>query len=189
MPEPLSVKNILLTGRPRAGKSTLILRIVEKLKRAGVAKIGGFYTLEASEGGKRIGFDINTLDGRKGRLARVGIESRLRLGKYGIDMEQFEEIALSALSRAIEQDDIIVIDEIGFMELKSRRFQELVEKALDSQKPVIATIMKNSFDFPDRIKAREDVRLITVRADNREKLVNEVVEIISLVTVSFQALR
>lgn len=101
-----------------------------------------------------------------------------RLGKYGIDMEQFEEIALSALSRAIEDDDIIVIDEIGFMELKSRKFQELVENALDSPKPVIASIMKNSFEFPDRIKAREDVRLITVRADNRDKLVDEVGEMI-----------
>ena len=178
MPEPLPRKNILLTGRPRVGKSTLILRIVEKLKRAGAANIGGFYTLEASEAGKRIGFDINTLDGKKGRLARAGIESRFRLGRYGIDMEQFEEIALSALSRAIEHDDIIVIDEIGFMELKSRRFQELVEKALDSSKPVIATIMKNSFDFPDRIKAREDVLMMTVRVDNRDKLVDEMTEII-----------
>lgn len=178
MPEPLSIKNILLTGRPRVGKSTLILRIVERLKRAGVDDIGGFYTLEASEAGKRIGFDINTLDGRRGRLARVGIESRFRLGKYGIDMVQLEEIALSALSKAIEHDDIIVIDEIGFMELKSRRFQELVEKALDSPKPVIATIMKNSFEFPDRIKAREDVRLVTVRADNRDKLEDEVGEMI-----------
>ena len=176
--EILPRKNILLTGRPRVGKSTLILRIVEKLKMAGVAKIGGFYTLEASEGGKRIGFDINTLDGRKGRLARVGIESRFRLGRYGIDVEQFENIALSALSKAIEHDDIIVIDEIGFMELKSRRFQELVEKALDSTKPVIATVMKNSFDFPDKIKARDDVRLITVRADNRDRLADEVAEMI-----------
>ncbi len=89
-------------------------------------------------------------------------------------MGQFEEVALAALEDAIEKRDIIVIDEIGYMELKSKRFRELVLMALDSQKPVLATVMKNSFDFPDSIKARDDTDVISVRVDNREILVNEI---------------
>jgi nucleoside-triphosphatase len=169
----VSKKNILLAGRPRVGKSTLILKVVETLKKEGCLP-GGFYTIEVREGGSRIGFDINTLDGKTGVLARVGLKSSYRLGKYGIDMEQFEEIALAALEDAIEKREIIIIDEIGYMELKSRRFRELVLMALDSQKPVLATVMKNRFDFSDSIKARDDTEVIRVRVDNRDILVDKV---------------
>ncbi len=171
----VSKKNILLTGRPRVGKSTLILKVVERLKKEGCL-LGGFYTLEVREGGNRIGFNINTLDGKTGVLARVGLKSSYRLGKYGIEMGQFEEIALAALKDAIEKRDIIIIDEIGYMELKSRRFRELVLRALDSQKPVLATVMKNKFDFPESIKARDDTEVVRVRADNRDSLVDEITE-------------
>jgi len=89
-------------------------------------------------------------------------------------MEQFEEIALAALEDAIEKRAIIIIDEIGYMELKSRRFRDLVLMALDSEKPVLATVMKNRFDFPDSIKARDDTEVIRVRVDNRDILVDKI---------------
>ena len=169
----VSKKNILLTGRPKVGKSTLTLKVVEILKKEGCLP-GGFYTIEVREGGSRIGFNINTLDGKTGVLARVGLESSYRLGKYGIDMEQFEEIALAALEDAIEKREIIIIDEIGYMELKSRRFRDLVLMALDSQKPVLATVMKSRFDFPDSIKARDDTEVIVVKVENRDILVDKI---------------
>ncbi|MEW6676267.1 MAG: NTPase [Nitrospirota bacterium] len=168
-------KNILLTGRPRVGKTTIIQKVAEKLRCEGFKNIGGFYTSEIHRGDERVGFAINTIDGRVGRLAEVGLESPYRLGKYGIDMEAFEAIALSALQDAIQKCSVIIIDEIGYMELKSRRFRELVLRALDSNSSVIATIMRNKFDFPDSIKSRDGVEVITVRVDNRERLVDEIV--------------
>lgn len=96
-------KNLLLTGCPRVGKSTLVRRIVERLRELGVTRMVGFYTLEVSQEGKRVGFDINTLDGRIGRLAREGFESRHRLGRYGLDMERFESVAVPALEEAIRK--------------------------------------------------------------------------------------
>jgi len=170
----LRKKNILITGRPGVGKSTIIHRVVERLRALGYTEIGGFYTLEMSHEGKRTGFAIHTLDGRVGRLAEAGLESRFRLGRYGIDMEQFEDVALSALEEAINKGMMVVIDEIGYMELKSRRFRELILKALDSKPPVLATIMRSHFDFPDDIKARDDVMLITVKVDNRDRIVEEI---------------
>jgi nucleoside-triphosphatase THEP1 len=167
-------KNILLTGRPRVGKSTLICRVVENLKHLGHNEIGGFYTLDVRRNNERIGFSINTLDGRRGRLAEVGLVSRYRLGKYGIDMASFENVALNALEEAITRKQLVVIDEIGFMELKSQRFQQLVTRALDSSSPVLATIMRKAFYFADDIKKRNDVQLITMRVDNRDTLVSEI---------------
>ncbi len=177
MGEPVNTlsqaKNILLTGRPRVGKSTIIKGVVERLRSAGYKNIGGFFTSEMSRDGQRIGFSINTLNGRVGRLAEVGFESPYRLGRYGIDMKSFEDIALTALEDAIKTGGLIVIDEIGYMELKSPRFRGLVVKAMDSPPFVLATIMRNKFDFPDRIKARGDVEIITVRVDNRDAVVDK----------------
>lgn len=172
-------KNILLTGRPRVGKSTLICRVVENLKRVGHNNMGGFYTLDVRRNNERIGFSIQTLNGKSGRLAEVGLVSRYRLGKYGIDMASFEHVALTALEAAIAREQLVVIDEIGFMEIKSQRFQRLVIRALDSSSPVLATIMRKSFHFADAIKKRNDVRLITVRADNRDTLVSDITDMLA----------
>lgn len=171
-------KNILITGRPRVGKSTIIKKVVERLRLLGYTKMGGFYTSEMVKDGRRAGFVINTLDGRSGRLAEIGLESRFTLGKYGIDMAAFESVALSALEDAINLGYLVVIDEIGYMEMKSRRFRELVLKALTLPPPVIATIMRSSFDFPDTIKAREDVMLITVRVENRDSVISDILEMV-----------
>ena len=167
-------KNILITGRPRVGKSTIIKKVVERLCTAGYKSIAGFYTTEIIRDNKRVGFSINTLDGRIGRLAEVGFGSPYRLGKYGIDMKSFEAIALNSLEEAIKTSSLIVIDEIGYMELKSKPFRELVIKALDSPAFVLAAIMRNKFDFADIIKARNDVEVITVRTDNRDRLTDEI---------------
>ena len=156
------------------GKSTLICHIVENLKRLSYNDIGGFYTLDVRRDNERIGFSINTLDGRSGRLAEVGFRSRHRLGKYGIDMVSFESVALNALEEAITREQLVVIDEIGFMEIKSKRFQQLVIRALDSPSPVLGSIMRKSFCFADEIKKRDDVQLITVRVDNRDVLLPEI---------------
>lgn len=75
-------KNILITGRPRVGKSTIIHRVVERLKPLGYTGIGGFYTLEISREGKRVGFAIHTLDGKIVPLAEVGLKSRFTLSPF-----------------------------------------------------------------------------------------------------------
>lgn len=168
-------KNILLTGRPGVGKTTLAVRVAESLKKSGLLA-GGFYTLEVRGRQGRIGFDVHTLDGKTGPLARAGFKSAHTLGRYGIDLERFESLALPALEEAIKAGGVVVIDEIGFMELKSRRFRELAVKALDSHCPVLATVMRTKFAFPEMLKSRDDVELINVTAQNRDALLDTLVQ-------------
>lgn len=133
-------RKFLLTGLPGSGKSTVVLRCVEKLRDRGL-RVGGISTPEVKRSGRRVGFEVVDLStGRRGILAAIGIRSRYMVGKYGVDVEGFEAVALPALRYAEEVCDIVCIDEIGRMELYSKPFEELVRRILGGVKPVIAVI-------------------------------------------------
>jgi nucleoside-triphosphatase len=162
-------KKILLTGRPGCGKTTLIKRVVNNLPQSA----GGFYTEEIRDGGTRAGFKIVTLDGREVVFAHVDFKTPEHVGKYGLDLSALERIGIDAVRQAIQARRLVVIDEIGPMEIRSPIFREAVNEALDSKVPLLATIFARPLPFTEAIKSRPDVKLIDVRLDNRERLVSE----------------
>ena len=164
-------QKILLTGRPGCGKTTLIKRLVSHLAQAA----GGFYTEEIRDRGTRtrVGFKIVTLDGDEVVFAHVDIESSVRLGKYRLDLSALEGVGVRAVRAAMRKGLLVVIDEIGPMEIRSPAFRQTVNEALDSKVPVLATIFARPLPFTDAIKSRADVTLMEVRPDNRERLVSE----------------
>ena len=164
-------KNILLTGPPRCGKSTLIEKVIQKIDRP----MTGFFTREIKEGGKRVGFSIITLDGKEGVLARKDSETEVRLGKYGVHLDQLNRIAVPSITPS-KPDEIIVIDEIGKMECLSSLFRETLLKTLDSNNWVVGSIALKGSPFIERIKERGDVALWTVTEKNRGSLVGEILE-------------
>ncbi|KPJ49347.1 hypothetical protein AMJ40_05790 [candidate division TA06 bacterium DG_26] len=162
--------NILITGSPGVGKTTVIQRVLREFK----IEAGGFYTQELRIEGRRVGFELCTLEGKKGVLAHTDMRSTFRVGKYGVDPAELERLGVEAVSRAIEAGILVVIDEIGKMELHSRNFREKVIEALDSSSPVLATIGPQPLPFLQKIKSRHDVALIEVTRENRNLLVNEI---------------
>jgi nucleoside-triphosphatase len=162
-------EKILLTGRPGCGKTTLIKRVVNNLPRGA----GGFYTEEIRDGGSRAGFKIVTLDGKEAVFAHVDFKTPHHVGKYGLDLSALERIGVGAVRRAIQVRRLVVIDEIGPMEIRSPIFRDAVNEALDSEVPLLATIFARSLPFTEAIKSRPDVTLIEVRPNNRERLVSE----------------
>jgi len=157
-------KNFLLTGKPGVGKTTIIKNLIPKLKNA-----GGFFTEEIREKGKRIGFKILTLNGKEGILARKE-EGVYKVGSYSVNMKDLEEIAVKAVIQAIKEKEIVVIDEIGKMEILSNKFREAVIEALDSRKVVLGVIHREDSGFFKEIKERNDVELLEVRFDNRDEI-------------------
>ena len=118
----------------------------------------------------REGFRLVTLDGRSVILAHTDIHSQCRVSRYGVDIESLDRVGVSALHQAAEECDLVVIDEIGKMELFSARFREAVSQVIDSGKRVLGTIMLSPNPWADAIKRQPQVNLITVTRDNYHKV-------------------
>jgi nucleoside-triphosphatase len=168
---------ILLTGLPGCGKTTLIKRVVDRLS----FDIYGFFTRELKDKGKRVGFGIELFSAphKRGVLSHVNIRSKYRVGKYGVDVDAFERLAIPELSVGIKQDSLIVIDEIGKMELFSVRFKDIIEKIFNRDIDILATIYYKRHPFCDKLKNYTGVDLITVNKDNRDELVERIVQVLS----------
>ena len=172
--------NVLLTGRPGIGKTTLIKRLIE----ATSLSKGGFYTEEVREQGQRVGFSLTTLDGKRSLLAHIKIKSPYRVGRYGVDIDTFEATGVESITKAISTNEIIIIDEIGRMELFSKKFRDVVVQALKIGR-VVATIRKGKGGFIDEIKSRKDARVIEINLKNRETLLSSLAQtVIDLVNRS-----
>ena len=165
-------KNILITGLPGIGKTTLIRRLSEGLKNNHPA---GFYTAEIREKGVRKGFELTSLDGRMGLLSHVDIESPFRVGKYKVDIRGFEEF-LKSIPFLDDKTGLVIIDEIGKMECLSDSFRRLIKKLLDSEKPVIATIALKGGGITEAIKERDDVELFEITHENRDSISSEILD-------------
>ncbi len=170
-------KNLLLTGLPGVGKTTVIRKVLDSLPPQ--LKVDGFFTEEVREGGERIGFQIVTIDGQRAWLARKGFSSPRRVGKYGVDVEAIERVIIPTLNRAVAQADLIVIDEIAKMELSHPAFAEVVWKCLESSKPVLGVIQRSQLPFIEKVKARADTVVWEVTPQNRNKLPEQIAEAIS----------
>ncbi len=157
------IKNILITGNPGVGKTTLIKRIISRLNLSA----GGFYTSEIRNSeGKRWGFKITSLDGKEDIMAGVDIISGYRVSKYGVNTSAIDRIGVSAIADAIKNKDIIIIDEIGRMELFSKDFANITIEALDSEKIVLGTITAKNTNFTKKIKERTDTKIIKLTQAN-----------------------
>lgn len=166
------MKNILLTGSPGVGKTTLIQKIVRDYD----GKAGGFYTQEITKNQRRTGFEIVTFSGVRGVLSSVYLKSPFHVGRYRVNLKDLEEIGVREMEKALEKDDLIVVDEIGKMELFSSKFQTAITRILASPKIFLGTIMKGKNSFADKIKERSDVFLVEVTEENRNSLIFEILK-------------
>jgi nucleoside-triphosphatase len=164
------VNNILLTGRPGVGKTTVITCLAELLKDRAIA---GFYTQEIRTGGQRQGFGVTTFSGRSGVLAHVSLSGRHRVGRYRVDVAAFEELVLPEL---VHPCDVTLVDEIGKMECFSARFIDAMRGVLDRATPVVSTIGISGGGFIAEVKRRPDVEILSITHGSRDDLPRELAE-------------
>ena len=159
----------LLTGRPGTWKTSLVRQAVAEFK----GRAGGFYTEEIRSRGTRLGFKLVTLDGNEAVLSHIDFDKRFRVGKYGVDIRSLEQVGVSALRRAVQDDDLIVVDEIGKMELLSADFRDVVLKIIGGGKRVLGTIMLDSNPWAGAIKRQPQVNLVEVTRANRNQVLDD----------------
>ncbi|WP_219834102.1 nucleoside-triphosphatase [Paenibacillus sp. R14(2021)] len=156
----------LLTGKARLGKSTAMKAILQQL---GPGRCGGFFTEEMRDASDRIGFRCVTADGDSEIIASVASASPLRIGRYGVEVERFEAIALPAIRRSLQHKQITLIDEIGFMQVLSEPFAQLLEEIVLNERYLIAgTVCLDSHPVIDRIKRAPGIELVMLTEDNRD---------------------
>ena len=174
----MSFDHVFLTGPPGIGKSTLIKKVTKILKESHGVSVNGFYTEELRENKLRIGFDVIGFDGTKGPLARTNSPLRRlpKVGKYSVMVHEFENIALPLIRI---NDGVVVIDEIGKMELFSSSFKHEVTKLLNNNKIVLLGTLPiyRNLSFVEAIRNRPNVKVIEISVKNRDddSLVNDVV--------------
>jgi nucleoside-triphosphatase THEP1 len=164
-------RNLFLTGPPGICKTTVIQKTIEKLSVLAI----GFYTREIREGKQRVGFSIITLDGKEGILSHVDIRGKFKVGRYTVNIEDIESVAVPAMTPE-SPSEVIVIDEVGKMECFSKAFREALIAALDAPNTVLGTIAAKGTSFIESVKTRDDVRILRVDLRNRDGLPHELLE-------------
>lgn len=173
-----SKSKILITGLPGCGKTTLIKKVAKDISDP----VHGFFTEEILASGRRAGFAIRTFSQppREGILSHVDRRSQYRVGKYGVDIESFENIVLPEISLGIQQKSLIILDEIGKMELFSTRFKNVLISLFKADIRVVATIMLKPQSFCDRLKQLPDIELLEINPGNRNHCAELILSMLAL---------
>jgi len=159
---------ILLAGRPGVGKTTVARRVVELLRQRGF-DVRGFVTEELRERGGRVGFAVEPIGGPRTILAHVDLPGPPRIGKYGVDVDAFESVALPALA-GVDTADVVMIDELGKMELASAPFRSTVLELLGQPVSIVATVHVARDPFTTALKRQSGVETVTITVSNRDEL-------------------
>jgi nucleoside-triphosphatase len=163
------MRNILLTGPPGVGKTSLMRKLSEIFKEFNPA---GFYTLEMREGEEQTGFEVATLFGDSRTFASTEIKSNHRVGRYRVDLKVFDKLVEEVFAKD-KKTGLYMIDEIGKMVCMSKKFCRSITEALNSDMIVVATIVEKGTGTIQDIKKRKDVRLIELTPDNRDLKLKE----------------
>ncbi len=172
---------IVLTGEPGIGKTTLI----KKLAKVLWDRVIGFWTEEVRDPKtkKRIGFKIVSTEDKSLLFASKTFASKHLVGSYGVNVQRFESVALPILEKALEENKIVLVDEVGKMELFSKPFRELIRKLVyDPRKDMVITLpIRDVHPLVAEIRRFKGAVLLEVKKENRDGLLEDILNLLDRV--------
>jgi nucleoside-triphosphatase len=167
----MSPTNLLITGSPRSGKTTVIQRVSNRLTDEGY-QADGVYCTEQRVDGERVGFDlVDVVTGDSCTLAHVDRTEGPSVGRYQVNVGNIETMYATAFQRAIENTDFLLVDEIAPMQVYSKEFPRQIRRALDADLPLLAAIHDEETDgFIGEVKQRDDIKIFEVSEETRDEL-------------------
>jgi len=159
-------KNIFIEGDIKVGKSYALEKILKMLN----VKYGGFKTVPIYKDDKKVGFKLIDLLTNEGDIvATYNID-----GNLIVNSDIFDELGVKALENGLKKSDLIVMDELGFLEDNSYKFKEKVFEVLNSDKKVLAVIKEKKNEFLNKISNLGKV--FKIENNNKEMLINKIVD-------------
>src|SRR3990167_6080444 len=175
--------NTLFTGKKGVGKSTVLKRIL--VRRNFDIPTFGIISFEILKDGERCGFKAEAVNsyGNRSRVfahTEMFLDSRdVVADKYYVDVAAIEEFVIPEIEAGYnERDSLLVIDEIGRMQHCSKKFLNVIKKALDGPAHVLATIVSVE-PWANEFKNRSDVIVVEVTPENRDQLPEMLVPMIA----------
>ena len=155
------------------GKTTALMKVLEMLRGDGHV-VGGFYTSEVRSGGVRKGFEVHDImSGKKGILASTELAEGPSVGKYRVNIREFEDVGVAAILRSLEKAEAVFVDEVGPMELLSKKFVEAVDMAMSCGKPSLMTVhIAARHSLAERVRRAAGENLYVLTPENRDSLPN-----------------
>ncbi len=168
-----------ISGSSGIQKSETIKAIIQMLDEEDIS-IGGMITEPIMEDNRRVGFQVMDWQTReKAVFAHLDLDSPIEVKGYGVDLDSLNEVGVKAIRNGANERDVILIDEIGKMQVKSDTFYDTVKKALEVDKPLILTFEKKSRNpLLQEIRRRDDVRMLELTDVNKDLLPYKVLELI-----------
>lgn len=168
-----TIRHIFLTGEKQVGKSTLWSKVLE---RSGM-KPGGFQTLEYLVNGTFRGYRLHGLGRTPAALGNdvpvsVFLRRKLHLAVPG----SFDIFGAELLRLALEDGGFILMDELGIFERDAAAFRQAVVDCLNGDCHVLGVLQKADDPYLEEILNRPDVLVFTVTKENRNDLVQPLLE-------------
>ncbi len=168
-----------ISGAWGTQKSKTIKSIIDMLTKEDI-NVGGMVTEPIMEDNRRVGFQV--MDWRtkeKAVFAHLDLDSSVEIKGYGVNLDSLNEVGVKAIKNAAQENDVVLIDEIGKMQVESEEFCEMVSKIFEVNKPLIITFEKKSRNtLLQDLRRRDDVRMLELTEVNKDLLPYKVVELL-----------
>ncbi|MEM3342527.1 MAG: NTPase [Thermoplasmata archaeon] len=168
-----------ITGLPGSGKSQALIKVIEMLEADNIV-VGGMVTGAIIEENQRVGVFVKDWTTKEqGVMAHINSTSKINIDGFGVDISELDRVGVKAINTAVDNAEVIVIDEVGRMEVESANFVATVKKAMETTKPIILTLHKKSRNpLLQDIRRRDDLRILEVTPINRNILPYKIIKLL-----------